>query len=627
MARFARDQGHTHRVVVEWLSVALFVIAAAITLLVLFDCGPARAQQAAALPVPALYKMFDYGTDYQRLHPEYGAVGSYQWFLWEDVHTGPGEFDWTLVDQRLHEEKGLEVTLADGTEVDKPILLLGCSFISSGPSGWPVMFYDGTPRWVYERMGNRSEIGGHLVGHILDGCGLQAVVPAFESTIWRDAWIEFVQAFGERYDGRRQLSVVVIATGLDGETQMVKNWGCDWAAEAAKVPGLGSGFGKVVEQTVAAFADAFPNTPTYLANAPGGSGMREWTGSLASAYGVGMKNNAGQTDNDSHRGYGDYWGLWDPPRVYSDTVPIWAETWSGLGDAETRYWTFAAMLHYHPDAISVHPEFLTQSDPEWLAWVGRHMGVTIQQSPSVWTIMRDAEFPRVDWGPGGVSGHPGDWTFWLYRIDAPGSYAPRVWRDDMPTAKNDYRSRQCRRTDEAIGNGWISFDVDDNYSGDDWAMGVVILNHGTDTFAIEYADALGRVRTLPFSKGEWLGPPDEWVEVYTTLPGAEMGGALAGGADLRLSSEGDGDEYLHMAIVFRDWIGPTATPVACVTPSPTVTRTPTRMTTSTRTRIPTPTATATFVPTVAWFAAEAGEINDLAARVSALETEVAGLLE
>jgi len=589
-----------------WLLLILIVLAVVGGI---SECGKAEAQGVEPTPVPALYKMFDYGTDYQSLHPEWGAVGSYQWVLWRDVNPARGTYDWSLVDANLAKEEGLRVTLPDGSEVPKPVLFMALASLSGAPS-WAATFYDGTPEWVYREMGDRPTVNGRLVGHALEGCGLTAVVPAYESSTWRQAFYNMIRALGKRYDEHPQVSAIVVATGLDGETQMVKNWGCDWATITASVPGLGSGFGSFVEGAMIVYKDAFPNTPVYIANAPGGSGMREWTGSLANSHGVGLKPNAGQVDSQNHRGYGNYWGLWDPPRVYSDTASIFGETWSGLGGPEAYYWTYAAMLHYHPAALSVHPEFLSQSDPEWLQFVGAHLGVTVETTPDVWAILRDWEYPKDDWGPGGVSGHPGDWTFWLTRIDAEGSRAPRVWRATIPGAQDDVRSRQARRTDEAAGQPWISFDVDDCYVGDDWALEVTILNAGSDEFAVEYWDGT-RVRSLAFHKGIWLGEPSEWATLVTTLPYAVMDGSLDGGADVRISSEGDGDEYVHMVIVYGNFAAPAATPTATRTTSPP----------------PTATATPTTQPTASrvYFQAESQALAELSKRVNTLETKVAEL--
>jgi len=604
-----RRQDDIGKEATAWLLLILLLLA---ILGSIGECSEARAQAPPPTPVPVLYKMFDYGTDYQTLHPEYGAVGSYQWVLWRDISPARGVNNWTLVDANLAKEQGLRVTLPDGTEVDKPVLFMALASLSGAP-GWPATFYDGTPQWVYQQMGDRPTVNGRLVGHALEGCGLTAVVPAYESSTWRTAYYDTIRALGKRYDGHPQVSAVVVGTGLDGETQIVKNWGCNWAGLVSAVPGLGSGFGTFVEGAMIVYRESFPTTPVYIANAPGGSGMREWTSSIATSHGVGLKPNAGQVDGESHRGYGNFWGLWDPPRVYSDTASIFGETWSGLGNAETRYWTWAAMLHYHPAALSVHPEFLTQSDPEWLQWVGAHLGVTVETTPNVWAIMRDSEYPKVDWGTGGISGHPGDWTFWLYRTDGPGSQAPRVWRDDIPGAQDDVRSRQARKTDEDAGQPWISFDVDEAYRGDHWAMGLTILNRGGDTFAIEYTDAAGQMRRIPFTKGEMLGPVGEWVEVEAELSGAAMIGGLMGGADVRVNSEADGDEYVHMAVVFADYGGatPTATPTATRTASPT----------------PTVTATPTAEPTkpAVYFQTESQTLTELEKRVNTLETRVAEL--
>jgi len=174
------------------------------------------------------------------------------------------------------------------------------------------------------------------------------------------------------------------------------------------------------------------------------------------------------------------------------------------------------------------------------------------------------------------------------------------------------RSRQARKTDEGAGQPWISFDVDDRYNGDRWAMELTILNAGSDEFAVEYWDGT-RVRSLAFHKGAWLGSPGEWTTLVTTLPFAVMDGRLEGGADVRVNSEGDGDEYVHMAVVYADYGGPTVT----ATPTASRTASPTPIVTITPTAEPTK-------PSV-YFQAESQTLTELEKRVNTLETRVAEL--
>ena len=49
-------------------------------------------------PVPIIYKMFDYGTDYQSLSPEMGPIGSIMWFDWQRINPARGEYNWSAND-------------------------------------------------------------------------------------------------------------------------------------------------------------------------------------------------------------------------------------------------------------------------------------------------------------------------------------------------------------------------------------------------------------------------------------------------------------------------------------------------------------------------------------------------
>jgi hypothetical protein len=578
-----------------------------------------------ARPVPIIYKMFDYGTDYQRIAPQLGPIGSIQWVDWERINPARGEYNWSVIDSMLAQESNLKVTLLDGTVIPKPVVIQVMASISGSAGSYS--FTDYTPRWVYdiinaENPGNpRPVVGGRTVGHKLEGCSTVAVLPMYDSPTWRKYHYDMVRAFGARYNNHPQVTAIVINTGLDGETQPVKDIHCPWNTYLdQQASSVRYNFTKFMQEVMGVYRQAFPNKTIYINNAPGGSGTRKLTSDWAASFSppIGLKHSGMWVDLDSHQGHGDFCGSWDMIKAYSTTLPIWLESPFGLGSKEHRYWALIAGLNYHPDAIDCHPEFFTQSDPEWLKFTTAHLGVTIQNTPSVWTVMRDFEFPLVSWGNSGVSGKMGDWTFWLYRREnAPQSATERVWREAMPAAKTHVFSRQTRRTRQSDNNIFMSFDIDDAYPylntkpidlpGGNvyYRVHVTILNRGTDTFSLQYRDWDGGIVSQTLRKGSALGKVDDWVTVTFTVRDGYFSNNMPGNTDFRISCERDGDEYIHMVRVEGGWgvpPPPTATPVATNTlpPSPTSPATTTPPPSRTPQPTPTgPTATASPVPTVA----------------------------
>jgi len=563
-------------------------------------------------PVPIIYQMYDFGTDFQNEKPELGPVGSIHWSLWRNINPESGVYNWKPIDDKLASEANLKVTLADGSEIPKPVVLQIMAYISSAP-GWSADFYDGTPRWVYDQIDRqypdnpRPIVGGMKVGYALKGCGKTAVVPMYNAYTWQKAYFDLVRAFGERYDGHPQVAAVVICTGLDGETQVLKDWSCQWNAILdAQAPDARYGFTKVWKGSMDVYHEAFPNTPLFINNAPGGSGMRKATSDYAATFDppIGLKNSGLWVDLDSHKGYGNFYGLFDMIDAYSQTLPIWLESVFGMGSAEHRYWTYLAGLHYHPDAIDCHPEFLEQSDPEWLRFTVAHLGVDINTTPDVWVAMRDSEYELQDWGTGGVSGHPGDWTFYMTRNeDAPQSATQRLWREELPAAQDSPYSRQARKTIQDEDQLYMSFDIDDDYpyvgqrpvaagGNAHFVVEVTILNTGSDTFALQYRNWEGGMVSQTRRKGPSLGKRDDWVTVSFVVDDAYLDDNMPGGMDFRISCERDGDEIIHMVLVRGGW-GSAPTPT--FTPLPTITLTPSNTPTPTPTG-PTPTYTPTATP-------------------------------
>ena len=396
-----------------------------------------RIDSNAPSVVPILYQFVDWGTDFQAEHPEYGPVGAIEFAMWKDVNPGPGEYNWTAIDKYLDAQRDMRVTLPDGREIVKPVVIQVMTHLSSYPGWEGVDFYDGTPPWVYdqiEREGNpRPVVHGRKVGYMLEGCDKLAVLPMYDSAIWQNAHWAMVRALGARYNKNPQVSAVFIDTGLDGETQLIKDWYCQWqgiynATISGRVP---RGFDAFVLGSMDVYREAFPDKAVFIMNAPGGSYIRQATADRAATYNppIGLKHCGMFVDLDSHQGYGDYVGSWDMYATYSMTLPIWLESPFGMGSSDVKYWSWIAGLHYHPDAIDVHPDYLKQTSPEILRWITDHLHRTIQDTPSVWTVLRDREYERQDWNNAGCSGKMGDWTFWLTRRDESDGNAIRVWKE------------------------------------------------------------------------------------------------------------------------------------------------------------------------------------------------------
>jgi len=390
-------------------------------------------------PLPIIYKMFDYGTDYQTTNPEYGPIGSVQWIDQRRVNPTWGVFNWEALEANLDKEAGLRVTMGDGREYPKPVLFAGIlaytSDASNGDREHEFIVYgcDGCPK--------------PYVMHYLDKT---AVIPPYDNAVWRENQYALVRAFGAKYNNDDRIGAYVIFTGIDGEAQPTKDVGdYPWKTVVMdqQYPGLRNGFNIYVEGMMNVMREAFPSKPIYINNAP--KDWREAGSDYAATFDppIGLKHSGMWYDLDSEMGYGTFWpGSGDMLRVYSNTLPIWSESPFGLGGEEERYWSYLhGLTNFGKDAgglseISVHPEYLTSVDPSITRWVSGQLGTTITTTPSIWCVMRDYEYPLVSWGSGGVSGYIGDFDRGLHRV----GIAERVMRKDIPRGGGGIEGRQCR---------------------------------------------------------------------------------------------------------------------------------------------------------------------------------------
>jgi len=544
--------------------------------------------------VPITYFMFNEGKDFNTTHPEYGPVGSYYDIYWRDVNPSPGQYNWGVIDNYLASDADLVVELPDGTVLPKPILLAVFTSISSAPN-WNWTYYDCTPQFVYEAMVAAGEDVGYLsgmyVGHVIEGFGTKACVPAYDSDIWRSYHEEFIRALGERYADNERITAVIASTGLDGETHAVKGGWLDLMNQ--QIGGLEYRFGQFMLDTMDDYRAAFPHTAVFINNAPGGSGTRKITADYAAQIDppLGMKHSGMWVHNENGKGYGSYVGSWDMYEIYRDELTLWGESPYGLGslinperDPEYRYWTYLRGLHAGIDAASFHPEFYYQSCPEWLTFFVERLNVNAVTAPSAWTALRDMEKPIIMWGSDGISDWPGDWRQYLTRLDA----AERVWRDELPVDDNSVYGRQSRKIFMSgfdIDDTWIQFHREDRY-----AIEVILLDYGTCDVVLSYTKPSGGTATYRVP----LEDTGKWVSRTFFVDNPSFHNDQFG-ADFTIASQGG--VFVHKIDVVpvteeapTPVVSRTATPTRTRTSTPTTTYTPTPTKTATQTVIPAPTA-------------------------------------
>jgi hypothetical protein len=430
------------------------------------DPAPDPGPDAYAVDVPAvIHGFFDWGTDYNTTHPEYGPIGANHMILWRSVNPGPGQFNWTAVEAALAAEAALDVDLWDGSTVAKPTVARLTFYLwnvagemVANTNGW-----DGTPQWVYNSGVPYTMSGSRRVGHRLSGNGYYDEIPAFDISGWRDAYYACVRAFGAQYNGDPRISAIMIQTGVDGETQVTKDGYQAWKSLVdVQVSGLQYRFKQFVLEAMGVWREAFPDTLLLIANTPG---LRAETAERAAALSpvIGMQNCGLWYDAGNHWGYGTTVGSWSMYAQYQGILPMWIESAYGFGSAEQFYWGWLAGLHYHPVGADVHAEWYETSSADVLEFVGRHLAATKATTPDVWTALRNMEYPLDIWGEGnGYSGKPGDWQFWLYRTTANTVYT----RAQLPVAaQGGIYSRQARKVDATHSLG-VAVDTGVHFYGD-----------------------------------------------------------------------------------------------------------------------------------------------------------------
>jgi len=361
-----------------------------------------------------IYRMYDNGGDWRVERPDLPPLGAYRWAAWSDCEVAPGEYNWSYIQNILDEERGHLIYAPDGTLVAKPVHLMVVVSLSPGDSHG------------YMDMSPADLAPGHIV---TAPHGEDAALPAYDSSVWVARFEAFIRALGAEFDG--EVASVVIAPGLDGEATPIKYWrGVDWPTlMREQVPGLEYRFGQLVPRVIQWYREAFPTTPVYT-NLAAGAGRCAWARDAIAAD-AGLKNAGLVPDLDAWWGVDDlHCGLVEPWMEWGKDV--WFESKHGGGNDEFRLWSLYAGVHYGPDALSLHREWLAMPQAN-LWWAYRNLN-----QDRAWVVLRDSEYPKGSM----YSGHRGPWG---QRLTASG-WDLRV-RPNLPYGQDSVYARQ---------SGWVA---------------------------------------------------------------------------------------------------------------------------------------------------------------------------
>jgi hypothetical protein len=354
-----------------------------------------------------------WGNNYQ---PIAGTAGTVIYYGWDEIEPADDAYNTARIDSILAVNDKVQLQILHHT--------------TDAHDG--ALWWDRTPGWV-----NVPTIK-------LTSGSLTASVPDYRSSAWRNALLDMVADLGAYYDGHPKIGSIIVAAGLDGETQIVKAQGADWLPVLnTQASGTEYRFGQFLPTLMDAYRAAFPHTLLVLNNAPGSGRMQR--AELAVSKGIGLKHAGMLPDVDFARGNDD--ALWEFMARYCNGAGLepgaprancWVESATGNGNAEWMRWSAYQGLHYHPVGMSLHKSWFSPSGlgADELAWIAAHLNVTAATAPSAWTVLRDAEYE-----PYGAHGN------WEQYLRAEGG--TRVLRSDLPAGidRNDWRARQSRRVE------------------------------------------------------------------------------------------------------------------------------------------------------------------------------------
>lgn len=521
-----------------WVVTLLALVGAVVMLVVLATIGgqlalpvptpapaatPEPAQALAVQPPPAInYSFYDWrNSDFQKLYPDAGPLGSLYVVPWHGIHINDNQFDWRAIDDYLAAAQAMTVTLDDGTVITKPVIIEIADNESVVPTkemdapfppltaDSPYFFFqDLTPQWLRDRLRqpiqpityvkslNPLQIGqlttdrGSYVAVGRPGssaCGWPFVVfaPKYDNPHWLAAYKQMVYALGARYNNDPRVAAIVFGPGIDTEFGHASKafMGCDLKSQLYEQSGMTEG--KYLETVVKEgplndiadwYRDAFPTKPLYLQFTSAGKSVIDVMTATGHNPPIGLKQ-ATLVEDNNNQWQDDGNGTIQIMMRYSMTHPIaWENARAYTGgeprSMQVRYFTLLGGLMAFPGFMDFIGDWAI-SEPTYstgmFAFQRQYLGRTVTTTDEIWIALRETTF----WPPSGgaikYSGWRGDFTYGLYRPDGiPGNAARVITTTQLtqppfqltyPITTHLY-SLMARRTDVATGNTAMSFAAD-----------------------------------------------------------------------------------------------------------------------------------------------------------------------
>jgi hypothetical protein len=515
------------------------VVSARSSLPVQAPAEPAAAQAASDLAVAPENSA---ATQHQPPWPE---PGNYVFLDWR--HTDPAQYPYVTGGHMVFQWNRIE-NLTQGVynwqSVDNWLL---AQANMGKPTGIAFNSYDGLccgghwlPQWYMQQRPD-----GFVTCTVN---GQSHIVPKYWSASYLQAWSDFIHAAAARYGNDPRITWIEVSSGMFGETIPVDN---ELDACLAANGLTASGWVDTVNAITDIYLSAWSNKPLMLQYAP--FYLQRWERREFSDYagnrGVGMKHNRLMIDHDdqviNNPNHFEYRaGQYDPMLSFPNTAgPLaWEIYREELLTESDVYWAVLNALDKHPAYFISKWDLLTGATPfeaELWHYANRYLGRTIEDTPSVWTALRE---PVSTWYP-----QRGNFTFWLYQNnDVSGGATVPLWN-----VTSDMRGRYARRTNGVAGNPYMYFNVDDGYLlGGNNAVSITVtyLDQGTGAWRLEY-DSVDD----PYAVGFTVQKQNtgQWRTVSHVLSNVHFGNRQNGGNDFRIYNGGDDDDIFHFVDLVR----------------------------------------------------------------------------
>ena len=507
---------------------------------------------------------------------KYHTDGSYRFWAWSQLQSGPDTFTFNTLDYWITKQLdagygafGIAMYTYTSRYVscDYPDAIFIPQFVRDGRDGIPgnaddpIIQASNNDTRNCDGDGNNDNDPWYLID--------------YDDSWYLEQYQLFIEALADHiaaHDEGYRFKWIATGTGKDGETKTVDNQDKDdldltseqWIA--------------TVNQITDFYVQAFSNPAGDLqvqvliqnAGLHKNTYERRDVGQHAAGKGVGPSINRISADFDNTHSCTNpspnlnCTGMWDPTRLYSDTVPIAFESYSYMMGTENEfYWSMARALDAHADIIRLSvfwsdPDNDTPNFHTIAEWTTKYIGAGMQQGeyvpPSIWSRAREHRHPCIlhDKGTIDCKYYPpiGNAEFYLTQLhtasngvtipvtdddrttymgwpgvdDKPWHYNPTPLDATLqavglfnPSSEGGHVQLEVdpaystRRSDQSGGNYGFFYDADDRYISSDAALDginevivtITYLDTGNDRWQLKYDGVNGETVALLYALQDW----------------------------------------------------------------------------------------------------------------------------